>query len=55
MKKCMNPSQLKAQENVLEGTNSEIHLFSLMDTKFKKEVMKILKKLTKAIDRNANY
>ena len=51
----MNPSQLKAQENVLEGTNSEIHLFSLMDTKFKKEVMKIWKELRKAFNRNADY
>ena len=40
MKKCMNHSQLKAQENALKGTNNEIDLFSLMDTKFKKEVMK---------------
>ena len=55
MKKCMNLSQLKAQENALEGTNNEIHLFSLMDTKFKKEVMKIWKELTKAFNRNADY
>ena len=41
MKKCMNHSQLKAQENALEGTNNVIDLFSLMNTKFKKEVMKI--------------
>ena len=37
----MNHSQLKAQENALEGTNNVIDLFSLMNTKFKKEVMKI--------------
>ena len=55
MKKCMNHSQLKAQENALEGTNNEIDLFSLMDTKFKKEVMKIWKELRKVFNRNADY
>lgn len=30
-------------------------LFSLIDTSFKKEVMKILKELRKAMDRNAEY
>ena len=29
--------------------------WSLIDTKFKKEIMKILKELRKAIDRNADY
>ena len=51
----MNHSQLKAQENALEGTNNEIDLFRLMDTKFKKEVMKIWKELRKVFNRNADY
>ena len=55
MKKCMNHFQLKAQENALEGTNNEIDLFSLMDTKFKKEAMKIWKELRKVFNRNADY
>lgn len=55
MKKCMNHSQLKAQENVLEGTNNVIDLFSLMDSKFKKEVMKIWQGLRKAFNRHADY
>ena len=55
MKKQRKHSQLKDQEDSPEETNNDIDLFSLKDTKFKKEVMKIQKKLTKAIDRNANY
>ena len=55
MKKCMNHSQLKAQENALEGTNNEIDIFRLMDTKFKKEIMKILKEFRQAISRNEDY
>ena len=55
MKKQRKHSQLKNQENSPEGTNNETDLFSLIDTKFKKEVMKILKELRKAIDRNADY
>ena len=35
--------------------NNETDLFSLTDTNFKKEIMKILKELRKAIDRNADY
>ena len=53
--KQRNHSQLKDQENSPEGTNSETVLFSLMDTEFKKEVITLLKKLRKAIDRNAEY
>lgn len=30
-------------------------LFSLIDTNFKKEIMKILKELRKVMDRNAEY
>ena len=33
--------------------NNETDLFSLIDTEFKKEVMKTLKELRKVIDRNA--
>ena len=55
MKKQRNDSQLKDQENSPEGTNNETDLFSLIDTKFKKKVMKILKELRKAINRNADY
>ena len=44
MKKQRNHTQLKYQENFSEGTNDEINIFiSLIDTKFKKEVMKIPK------------
>ena len=53
MKKQRNHFQLKDQEHSPERTNNEINLFSLIDTEFKKEVMKILKKLRKAINRNA--
>ena len=55
MKKQRNHSNLKDQENSLEGTNNETDLFSLTDTNFKEEVMKILKELRKAIDRNIDY
>ena len=55
MKKQRNHSPLKDQENCPEGTNNETDLFSLKDTEFKEEVMKILKELRKAINRNADY
>ena len=55
MKKQGNHSQLKHQENSPEGTNNETNLFSLIDTEFTEKVMKILKELRKAIDRNADY
>ena len=55
MKKQRNHSQLKDQENFSEGTSNETDFFSLIDTDFKKEIMKILKELRKAIDRNAEY
>ena len=54
MKKERNHSHLKDQENSPKGTNNETDLFSLIDTEFKKEVMKILKELKKAIERNAD-
>ena len=55
MKKQRTRFQLKHQENPPEGTNNETDLFSLIDTKFKKEVKKKLKELRKAIDRNTDY
>ena len=45
MKKHRNHSQLKEQENSPQGTNNETDLCSLIDTKFKKEIVKILKDL----------
>ena len=55
VKKQRNYFQLKDRENSPERTNNATDLFSLIDTKFKKEIMKILKELRKAIDRNADY
>ena len=55
MKKLRNHSQLKEEENSPEGGNNETDLCTLIDTKFKKEIMKILKELRKATDRNAEY
>ena len=54
MKKNRTHSQLEEQ-NSSEGANSEIDLYSLTDTEFKKEVIKILKKLRMAIDSNVDY
>ena len=54
MKKQRNHSQLKDQGNSPERTNNETDLFSLIDTEFKKEIIKILKKF-RTIDRNADY
>ena len=62
MKKLGNHSQLKEQENSYEETKIETDLCSLTDTEFKKEVVKILKKiranmkeLRVDMDRNADY
>ena len=55
MKKQRKHSQLKDQENSPERTNNETDIFCLTDTEFKQEIMKILKELRKAIDRNAEY
>ena len=54
MKKKRKHSQLIDQENSLEGIKNETDLFRLIERGFKKEVLKILKKLRKAIDRNAD-
>ena len=45
MKKLRNHSQLKEQENSPEGANNETDHHSLIDTKLKKERVKILKEL----------
>ena len=62
MKKLRNHSQLKEQENSPEAANDEIDLCSLIDTEFKKDMMKILKglrvnmkELRADINSNADY
>ena len=51
MKKQRNHSQLKDQEISSERKNNGSDLFSLLDTNFRKSIMKILK----AMKRNADY
>ena len=55
MKKQRNHFQWKDQENSPEKTNNETDFFSIIDTEFKKETMKIQKELWKAINRSADY
>ena len=55
MKMHRNHSQLKEQKNSHEEANNEMDICSLIDIKFKKEVMKILKELRIAIKSNADY
>ena len=50
MKKQRNHSKLKDQENSLERISNETDLSCLPDPEFKKEVMKILMELRKAIE-----
>lgn len=45
MKNFRNHSQLKEQGNSPEAANNETDLCSLIDTKFKKKIVKILKEL----------
>ena len=45
MKELRNYSQLKEQENSPEGVNNETVLCSIIDTEFKREIVKTLKKL----------
>ena len=52
MKKQRNCFQLKYQEYSPERTINERDMFNLIDIKFKKEEMKILKELRKTINRN---
>ena len=56
MKKQKDSFQLKDQENPLtKRINNKTDCFCLIDTKFKKEIMKILKGLRRTTDRNAGY
>ena len=52
MKKLRNNSKLKEQENSSESANNETDLCSLIDTEFKRDIVKILKKLR--VDMNSN-
>ena len=45
MKKLRNHSQLKEQDNSPEAANNETDLCNLIDTEFKREIVKILKEL----------
>ena len=54
MKKQRNFFQLEEQ-NSPERTNNETDLSSLLDLKFKKEVIKMLMELRKIISKNANH
>ena len=55
MKKQKDSFQLKDQENPLtKRINNKTDCFCLIDTKFKKEIMKMLKELRKVIKRSAD-
>ena len=45
MKKLSNHSQLKEQENSAEAAKNKTDFYSLIDTKFKEEILKIVKQL----------
>ena len=47
--------KIKDHNSYPEGTSDETDLCSLIDTNFTKWVMKILKELRKAVNRNADY
>ena len=55
MKTLRNHSQLKEQENSPEAANNETDLRSIIDTEFKKEMVKILKELREYINSYADY
>ena len=55
MKKQRTHSQLKEQEKFPERTNNEIDFTTLLDPKFKKKIIKMLKELRKTIDGNADH
>ena len=55
MKKLRNHFQLKEQENSPEGANNETDHHSLIDTKLKKERVKILKELRVDMNNNVDY
>ena len=54
MKKHRNHSQLKEQENLPKAVNNETDLCSLTDFEFKRELLKILKKLREDMNSNAD-
>ena len=54
MKKQRNHSQWKDGENAPERTNHETDLLSLIDTEFRKQMMKKEKELRRVNDRNAD-
>ena len=55
MNKHRNYFQLRDQENSTERTNDKTDFFTLTDSEFKKEIIKILKELRKILNRNADY
>ena len=55
MNKHRNYFQLRDQENSTERTNDKTDFFTLTDSEFKKEIIKILKELIKILNRNADY
>ena len=55
MKKQRTHSQLKEQEKFHERTNNETDFTTLLDPKFKKKIIKMLKELRKMIDGNADH
>ena len=55
MKKQRNYSQSKEQEKSPKRINNETGLFSLPDTEFRTEVIKMLKELRKIINRNTDH
>ena len=54
MKKLINHSQLKEQENSTKAENNETDLCSLTDIEFKREIVKILKELREDMNSNAD-
>ena len=55
MKKLRYHSQINQQENSPKAVNNETDLCSLIDTEFKKEIVKILKELRVDMNTNADY
>ena len=54
MKKLRNHAQSR-EEKSPEGVNDETDLCSLTDTKFKKEMVKVMKELRVTMNSNADY
>ena len=55
MKKLGKHAQLKEQENSPEAANNETDLCSMIDTGFKREIVKILKELRADTNSNADF